>query len=99
LLAKEGLIEQLVAEDGILDKLSDVMETIAKIGPVIESMDRPIKAIDESAQILSVAVEPLKDLAMKMPGMRRRPAPTVRTVPSEREDIEVQVDDAEIVEE
>lgn len=99
LLAKEGLIEQLVAEDGILDKLSDVMETIAKIGPVIESMDRPIKAIDESAQVLSVAVEPLKDLAMKMPGIRRRPTPTVRTVSSEREDIVIEVDDAEIVEE
>jgi hypothetical protein len=94
LLAEQGLIQQLVEDGGIIERVTDSLERIARIGPVIESLDRPIKAVDESAQLLSVAVEPLRDFAMRMPGMKRRPAP--RTVRSER-DIAEAADVAEII--
>jgi hypothetical protein len=72
LLAKEGLIEQLVEEGGIIDRLADVMETISRIAPVIESLDPAIRRIDESGHVLAATVEPLRDLAARMPGLRRR---------------------------
>ncbi len=72
LLAQEGLIEQLVEEGGIIDRLAEVMETISRIAPVIESLDPAIRGIDDSAHVLAATVEPLRDLAARVPGLRRR---------------------------
>ena len=41
LLDREGLLEQLVAEDGIIDSLGSLMETIVRIGPVLEGRAPP----------------------------------------------------------
>jgi len=75
LLAKEGLIEQLVETGGIIDRLASVMETIDRLGPVFESLDPSIRGIDNSAAVLAAIAEPLRDVAVRLPGLRRRMPP------------------------
>jgi len=72
LLAQEGLIEQLVQEGGIIDRLAEVMDAISHLAPVLETLDPAIRGIDDSAAVLAATVEPLRDLATKIPGRRRR---------------------------
>ncbi|MBJ8347941.1 hypothetical protein [Antrihabitans sp. YC2-6] len=93
LLAEEGLVEQLVEQGGIIDRLAEALEQISKIGPLIESLDRPIRAVDESAQVLQLAVEPLRDFAGRIPGFARRATTTTpRTVKSERSDVTLEAE-------
>ena len=81
LLAEEGLVEKLVEEDGIIDRLAASLDQLAKLGPVLESLDRPIRAVDESAQVISLAGDAVKDIAVRLPGfVRRTVSETQRTV-------------------
>jgi len=74
LLTEDGFVEKLVAEGGTLDQLVALGTTLEHIGPRLGELTRLIPELHASVAALNDVVEPLSQLANRIPGGRRRPA-------------------------
>lgn len=74
LLSEDGFVEKLVAEGGTLDQLVELGTTLERIQPRIAELSALIPDLHESVATLNRAVEPLSELANRIPGGRRRSA-------------------------
>lgn len=74
LLSEDGFVEKLVAEGGTLDQLVELGTTLERIQPRIAELIALIPDLHESVATLNRAVEPLSELANRIPGGRRRSA-------------------------
>jgi hypothetical protein len=73
LLTEDGFVEKLVAEGGTLDQLVELGGTLERIQPRLVELAELIPELHASVDVLTDAVEPLGQLATRIPG-RRRPA-------------------------
>jgi hypothetical protein len=74
LLTEDGFVEKLVAEGGTLDQLIALGETLERIQPRLGELTRLIPELHASVDALNRVVEPLSELANRIPGGRRRTA-------------------------
>ena len=74
LLSEDGFVKKLVAEGGTLDQLVELGTTLERIQPRIAELSALIPDLHESVATLNRAVEPLSELANRIPGGRRRSA-------------------------
>lgn len=74
LLTEDGFVEKLVAEGGTLDQLVALGTTLEHIGPRLGELTRLIPELHASVAALNDVVEPLSQLANRIPGGRRRTA-------------------------
>jgi hypothetical protein len=72
LLTDDGFVEKLVAEGGTLDQLVALGETLERIQPRLGELAELIPELHASVNVLNDAVEPLGQLANRIPGGRRR---------------------------
>ena len=72
LLTEDGFVEKLVAEGGTLDQLVALGETLEHIQPRLGELAALIPELHASVNVLNDAVEPLSQLANRIPGGRRR---------------------------
>lgn len=71
LLTEDGFVEKLVAEGGTLDQLVALGATLEGIQPRLRELAQVIPELHGSVDALNRAVEPLSDLANRIPGRRR----------------------------
>lgn len=73
-LAAGGPLERLIAEGGPLDQIVALSDTLTSLAPRLERMNASITMLQDTVEILSAAVEPLGELAGKLPngGSRAR---------------------------
>jgi hypothetical protein len=74
LLSEDGFVEKLTSDGGTLDQLVALGQTLERMQPRVAELLALIPALHESVDTLNRAVEPLSDLANRIPGGRRRPA-------------------------
>ena len=72
LLTEDGFVEKLVAEGGTLDQLVPLGGTLERIQPRIDELARMFPELQDSVTTLHGAVEPLGQLADRLPMGRRR---------------------------
>lgn len=84
LLAEDGLADRLVAEGGLVDKLTgrngpleqlaDVADTLNRLTPGLEALAPTIETLREAVITLSAVVNPLSNIAdrIPLPGRSRR---------------------------
>ena len=86
LLAEGGLLDTLTAEDGPLLKLADVADTLNRLTPGLEALAPTIDALHDAVVTLSQVVNPLSNIAdrIPLPGWRPRARSSSRTVTSQR---------------
>lgn len=76
LLADGGLVEKLTARDGPLEQLADVADTLNRLAPGLEALTPTIETLREAVATLSLVVNPLSNIAERIPiPGRRRSAP------------------------
>jgi hypothetical protein len=75
LLAEGGLIERLTVKDGPLEQLASVTDTLNRLAPGLESLAPTIETLREAVVTLSLVVNPLSNIAERipLPGRRRWP--------------------------
>lgn len=71
LFTEGGFVEKLVAEGGTLDQLVALGATLEHIQPRIGELARLVPELHASVDALNRVVEPLSDLANRVPGRRR----------------------------
>lgn len=74
LLSEGGFVEKLTAEGGTLDQLLELGDTLEAIRPRIAELSEVIPELHASVDTLSRAVEPLGELAGRLPRLRRSSA-------------------------
>ena len=74
LLSEDGFVEKLTSDGGTLDQLVALGRTLERMQPRVTELLALIPALHESVDALNRAVEPLSDLANRIPGGRRRTA-------------------------
>ena len=74
LLSEDGFVEKLTSDGGTLDQLVALGQTLERMQPRVTELLALIPALHESVDTLNRAVEPLSDLANRIPGGRRRSA-------------------------
>lgn len=67
LLSEGGAIERLTAKDGPLDQLVTLSQTLAQLAPNLERMGASIDILQDTAEILAQAVNPLGELVGRLP--------------------------------
>lgn len=72
LLTEDGFVEKLVADGGTLDQLVALGDTLERIQPRLGELAALIPELHSSVTVLNEAVEPLGQLANRIPGGRRR---------------------------
>lgn len=72
LISEDGLLEKLLADGGTLDQLVALGGTLEDIQPRLAELSAVIPQLHASVDTLSRAVEPLGDLAGRLPRSRRR---------------------------
>lgn len=73
LLTEDGFVEKLVAEGGTLDQLVALGDTLERIQPRLDTLARLVPDLHASVTALNEVVEPLGQLAGRIPGARRKP--------------------------
>lgn len=88
LLAEGGLIEKLTARNGPLEQLADVADTLNRLTPGLEALAPTIETLREAVVTLSAVVNPLSNIAdrIPLPGRPRSRRVTPRPVSSQRLD-------------
>ncbi len=86
LLAQGGVIEKLTARNGPLQQLADVADTLNRLTPGLEALAPTIETLREAVITLSAVVNPLSNIAdrIPLPGRSRTRRPTPRPVSSQR---------------
>ncbi len=86
LLAEGGLVEKLTARNGPLEQLADVADTLNRLTPGLEALAPTIDTLREAVITLSAVVNPLSNIAdrIPLPGRSRGRRPTPRPVSSQR---------------
>ncbi|HZJ06418.1 MAG TPA: hypothetical protein VFD59_13225 [Nocardioidaceae bacterium] len=74
LVVEDGFLEKLVAEGGTLDQLVALGASLEAVHPRLSELARLIPDLHDAVETLSQVVEPLGDLANRIPGSRRRPS-------------------------
>jgi hypothetical protein len=86
MLAEGGLVDKLTARNGPLEQLAYVADTLNRLTPGMEALAPTIEALQDAVTSLTMVVNPLSNIAdrIPLPGRRlaRRSAP--RTVRSQR---------------
>jgi hypothetical protein len=82
LLAENGLLDQVLDAGGTLDQLVDALDQMTRMAPLIEAINNPMRGFDESAQRLSGAVDPVRNLAGSIPGLGRLSAASATPEPT-----------------
>jgi hypothetical protein len=72
LLVDDGFVDRLVAEGGTLDQLIALGTTLERIVPRLEEMNEIVPELHASVNALNRAVEPLGELAGRLPRPLRR---------------------------
>ncbi len=72
LLRDGGFLEKLIAEGGTLEQLVALGDTLESIQPRLAELTGIVPELHASVDALNRAVEPLGDLANRLPGSRRR---------------------------
>jgi hypothetical protein len=75
MLTDDGFVEKLVAEGGTLDQLIELGETLESIRPRLVELAELIPDLRGSVDSLGRSVEPLGELAGRLPLSRRRSLP------------------------
>ena len=84
LLAEDGLIDKLTARHGPLEQLADVADTLNRLRRA-EALEPTIEALREAVIVLSQVVNPLSNIADRIPFPGRRPRrSSTRPVTSQR---------------
>lgn len=88
LLAEGGLVEKLTARNGPLEQLADVADTLNRLTPGLEALAPTIETLREAVVTLSAVVNPLSNIAdrIPLPGRQRGRRVTPRPVASQRLD-------------
>ena len=81
LLAEHGLLDQVLDAGGTLDQLVDALDQMTRMAPIIEAINNPMRGLDGSAQRISGAVDPVRNLAGSIPGLGRLSAASNATEP------------------
>lgn len=86
LLAEGGLVEKLTARNGPLEQLADVADTLNRLTPGLEALAPTIETLREAVITLSAVVNPLSNIAdrIPLPGRTRGRRSAPRPVPSQR---------------
>jgi len=84
LLAEGGLVDKLTARNGPLEQLADVAETLNRLTPGLEALEPTIEALREAVIVLSQVVNPLSNIAGRIPIPGRRPRQSSTPVRSQR---------------
>jgi hypothetical protein len=86
LLAEGGLVEKLTARNGPLEQLADVADTLNRLTPGLEALAPTIETLREAVITLSAVVNPLSNIAdrIPLPGRPRGRRMSTRPVASER---------------
>lgn len=72
LLAEGGLVEKLTARDGPLEQLADVADTLNRLTPGLEALAPTIETLREAVTMLAAVVNPLSNIAERIPIPGRR---------------------------
>lgn len=72
LLAEGGLVEKLTARNGPLEQLADVADTLNRLAPGLEALAPTIETLREAVTMLVGVVNPLSDIAGRIPLPGRR---------------------------
>jgi hypothetical protein len=72
MLTDDGFVEKLIAEGGTLDQLVELGETLESIRPRLVHLAELIPDLRTSVDSLGRSVEPLGELANRIPLSRRR---------------------------
>src|SRR6478752_1975430 len=67
LLAEGGLVDKLTARNRPLEQLADVAETLNRLTPGLEALEPTIEALREAVIVLSQVVNPLSNIAGRIP--------------------------------
>ena len=81
------LIDKLTARNGPLEQLADVADTLARLAPGMEALEPAIATLQDAVMSLTMVVNPLSNIADRIPFPRRRPRSSrsaTRPVPSQR---------------
>ena len=87
LLAEDGLIDKLTARHGPLEQLADVADTLNRLTPGLEALEPTLEALREAVIVLDQVVNPLSNIADRIPFPGRRPRSSrssTRSVTSQR---------------
>jgi uncharacterized protein len=84
LLAEGGLVEKLTARNGPLEQLADVADTLNRLAPGLEALAPTIETLREAVTTLSLVVNPLSTIADRIPIPGRRRYTPPQPVTSER---------------
>jgi hypothetical protein len=91
-MAEGGLVEKLTARNGPLEQLADVADTLNRLTPGLEALAPTIDALHDAVVTLSQVVNPLSNIADRIPfpgrraGRRTSPQPVVSQRVIEHED-------------
>jgi len=85
LLSEGGVVDKLTAKHGPLEQLADVADTLARLTPGMEALEPAISTLQDAVMALTMVVNPLSNIADRIPLPGRRPRrPPSRPVPSTR---------------
>jgi hypothetical protein len=73
LLAENGLIDKLTARYGPLEQLANVADTLSRMAPGMEALDSAIETLQDAVIALTMVVNPLSNIAERIPLPRRIP--------------------------
>lgn len=67
------MVDKLTAKHGPLEQLADVADTLSRLAPGMEALEPAIATLQEAVISLTMVVNPLSNIAERIPLPGRRP--------------------------